>query len=556
MKRKQLLALLLALCLLLCALAACKKDAPSDPGVDPGQQDTPTPDNPDQPSPDGKEIDGDQQSDDSESPAPEIHPTREELLEPQDDLFCSRTSVTYENINGGPVTVYSFYRDTHERGNNPNFAQAVLIYQCLQYKLARPEEDVFMTVSSFHLSIALSACVVPGSPDYGSTRNIYDADYTEDGYYRLSYLLVEAARNGIEVTVIAQLNAAGTLQEDGTKREDFSFVSYFTPFLSEPSNIPGKKIGDFMTFRPSYWTCYNNKPAADMMHNKVCTVSNFLDADGVAFWTGSINLDGVNYLDQNGNDSIQTAVLVEGHEALRRIAYNYTRILADYCDQEDAVPFRVRISAETTRQVDLLTQGRGNEIAPDEQIVYLGTENDPVFELYFTPFGGSFSTWEPTYNPYIKYFQKLMDASKGSERIELIWNNVKYVQTFELANMITEAIAKSFEDSANPDNVLWLHLPGVDGSYFSDLYGEDGFSLNETSELYHSKDLQLSYVEDGVRYYVSVLNSLNFHEGSMFHQTNTVLVIKERDEIGNDFYIDYITITTPGLDIRSRRVTE
>ena len=82
---------------------------------------------------------------------------------------------------------------------------------------------------------------MPGSPDYGHLKNIYDADYTEDGYYRISYLLVEAARNGVEVTVIAQLNAAGTLQEDGNNRDDFHFPSYFTPALRKTPTFPAKK---------------------------------------------------------------------------------------------------------------------------------------------------------------------------------------------------------------------------------------------------------------------------------------------------------------------------
>ena len=486
--------------------------------------------------------------------------TAEEVLEPLSNDYRSRTQTTYYGINGEDVTVYGLYRNQYEQGNNPNFAQALMIYQCIKYKQKHPEKQVYASIQSFHFSVALAACVDPTKPDYGHTKNLYDCDYTSDGYVRLSYLLVEAAKWGIELYVVGQIDAAPT-DQNGVVMADFSFVQYFNSHLNDDCYVAGKKVSDFMTFGNCEWKSYGDKSAADMMHNKTCTVSNYIDNSGkehgAAIWSGSINIDGVNSLEQNGNDSIQTAVVITHHEKMREVIYNFTKLVASYCGQEDVVPFRTEAIKKTTEQIDLLLSGRGSEIPAGEQIVYLGTENDAVFELYFTPFGGSFSTWDKDCNPFVKYIASMLAAAEGDEYIEFIWNNVKYNQTFELADIMMEAVSLAFEINANKNSILHLHLPGADISYFDKLtVGENiGYkSVNSYYIPYHIKDLQLSYKLGGVRQYITVLNSLNIHEGSSYHQTNTVIVIKENDTIGNDFYVEYATLTTPGIDFLSRRV--
>lgn len=485
--------------------------------------------------------------------------TRDELLIPLNNDFRSRTETVYHNINGNDVTVYGLYRHCFEQGNNPNFAQALMISQCIKYKEQFPEENVYITIQSFHFSIALAACVDPQNPNYGHTKNIYDCDYTEDGYYRLSYLLVEAAKKGIEVTVIGQLDADGTDQGEG-KVNDISFVGYFDSHLSDDAYISGKKVSDYMDFVFCRWMSYGDKSAADMMHNKTCTVSNYIDNNGekhgAAIWTGSINIDGVNHLEQNGNEAVQTAVVITEHEEMRRVMYNYAKLVAAYRGQEDIVPFRAEVAARTTAQIELLRNGRGNEIPKDEQIVYLGTENDRVFELYFTPFGGSFSTWDTVHNPYVKYIAELLDAATGEDYIEFVWNNVKYTQNFELADMMMEAVNHAFVLNNNKDSLLHLHMAGVKTEFFDKLVAGENIGykyVNTNPGIHHTKDLQLSYVKNGERQFVTILNSLNIHEGSMYHQTNTVLVIKESESVGSHFYASYAMLTTPSFDFLSRR---
>ena len=547
MNFKKIIALLLCLSSILsvCSLTACKND-----DVPPVTDDT---------------GDGEPQP---EPPAPEVPldinaiNKRSEVLQPLSNNFLSRTETVYKNINGGDVTAYNFYVEPNENSNNPNFSQALLIYQCIKYKEAHPEADVNISIATFHFSVVFAACLDRNSPEFGKVKSLYDSDYTSDSYYRLSYLCVEAARKGINITVVGQLDASPVIANPGgTMRDDYSFDEYFTSHLNDPAYIEGKKVSDFMTYRKCDWTSYNDKSATDMMHLKACTVSNYIDFEGKehggSVWFGSINIDGIHYNGVNGHNSIQSGIIISDHEELRRVTYNYTNLIADNCGQEDVLTFRNIVSTRLAQQIDRINAGNGRLIPKDEQIIYLGTETDSVFRLYFTPFGGTQNAWDTKYNPYCKYIEKMWIASEGDDYIEFIWNNVKYNQSFDLADTFAEMIAASFIRNSNTQIHLHLQLPGIDTSCFNGLIEGENIGVNSVNEYgygYHIKDVQLSYVENGVRHYVTLFNSLNFHEGSMSYQSNFFLVIDETDATGNNIYTNYAIMTTPGIDFECHRV--
>ena len=52
----------------------------------------------------------------------------------------------------------------------------------------------------------------------------------------------------------------------------------------------------------------------------------------------------------------------------------------------------------------------------------------------------------------------------------------------------------------------------------------------------HSKDLMMSYSENGQRHYVSILTSCNYYMIAFNYRTNSMLVIHETEESGGDFY--------------------
>ena len=499
---------------------------------------------------------------DKEPPTIDEQNKRDEVLSLLDNDYESRSHTSYANINGKTVDLYTFYRANNESQNNPNFSQILMVKQCIDYKIKHPEEDVKITICSFHFSVYLSACLDPTKEEYGNLKNLYGAsDYDEEsGYYRLSYLLVEAAKHGIDVTVIGQLNASSVLVSEGVKKGDYSFWQYFTGRLNWGTYIPGKNVGDFLTVRKTEWTSYGDKAAADMMHLKSCTVSNFIDNNGgehgTAVWLGSTNIDGVDYLGRNGNNGMQTGVVITGHDAIYNVICNYVELMTHYCGQEEINIFRDIVIDRNTEQIALIEAGRGNEIPSDEQIVYLGSENDKVFEFFFAPFGGDTNVWDTSTNPFCKYLNKLLPTNSDSEYIEILWNNVKFVQNFDLGDTMMEVIAKAFKESGRKDNVLRLRLPGIDKNLFSSLKAGNniGHKYIGGAGSYHIKDLQLSYSEGGERYYVTLYNTLNMHEGSMCYQTNTVFIVKETAETGNRFYIDYAILTSPDIEFESKRV--
>ena len=471
-------------------------------------------------------------------------------LEPLDTSsnFMSLNTAVYDNVNGGTVTVDTFVYHEGEKANNGNFGEGILIYQAMLYKKAHPDENVSIDISSFRFSVEAAVCINRNSRYFGYMRNLYGQEYDKYGFVRISYLLVCAAKMGIDVTVIGQLDAYPISSSDP------NFYEYFTDHLSDPCDsdyVTDKTVGDFMTFRNCYWKSYDDKDATDMMHTKLCAVSHYIDMNGKehrnAVWTSSANLDGINSNATNGNNKLQTATIVSDHEGIYRVSRNYLHLIAQHCDQEGVYEFRTLINNMTTRQVDLILAGKENEINKDEQIVYLGSSTDSVFELYFTPFGGDTAVWDETYNPYCKYLRNLYN-SEGY--IILTWNNAKFGD-FCLGSQIEEMIIASFHKNADPNNKIYVNLDDFNQDAFSDLtLGEDiglkSFNDKDFGQI-HTKDLQVSYVKDGQRYYVTLLNSLNVHGGSMSYQSNFLLVIKETELQEDGVFFTIADETTVGV---------
>ncbi len=462
--------------------------------------------------------------------------------------FMSLNTTRFPNINGSDVTVDTFVLHEGDVSDNCNVGEGLLIYQALCYKKAHPEENVKISISSFRLSVAAAICLDRESRYFGYMRALYGQNYDSYGFVRISYLLACAASMGIEVTIIGQL--------DGNPRSssDPGFEEYFNRMMlssCDADYAPGHNLGDFMNFRASHWTSYGDKGASDMMHTKLCAVSHYLDKDGVehrnAVWTSSSNLDGINSSGTNGVNKLQTATLISDHAEIYRIAHNYLELVAAYSEQEDVYYFRDLAIAMSTQQIDLLNAGRGSEIPADQQIVYLGTENDPVFELYFAPFGGEMANWSEVYNPFAKYVRALYNSE---DYILLTWNNVKWA-SYCLRNQLQLMITEAFHKNPNSANKIYVNLPGFAQEAFADLsVGKDiGFmSFNTYNQGgIHTKDLQVSYVENGQRYYVSLLNSMNTHGGSMAYQSNFALVIKETACTEDSVFFTIADETTKGI---------
>lgn len=465
--------------------------------------------------------------------------------------FGGRSAYVFDNINGKSVGVETFYIHPSEAfENNPNIGQAVMLNDAIRYKEAHPDEEVYASITSYHLSVIASVCLDETSSNYLRTKALYNENFDSEGYVRIAYLPIKAAMHGVNVIVIGQIDANPVSVSENESKNDLSFENYYNDYLNKPTYIDGKVISDYLKFRVARWTVHD-KSASDMMHLKSCSVSNYRDYQGndhgSAIWLGSINLDGINYLGHNGNNGSQTGVIVSEHDDLRRVLWNYTSLMSDYCEQESVLEFRTIMTARNKQQIDALINNNYDLINKDEQIVYLGTQQDNIFELYFTPLAGNFNEWNTEYNPYSKYFSKLLPENNGRSNITLSWAIAGFTEDSVFSKTLLDLMVKAFTENPNKQNRLYLSLPYGDGdrkvnyNIFDKLIvgNNIGFKKFDAGYYVHSKDIQMSYVEDKERKYVSILNSLNFHQGSAFYQTNSFLVIKENNTVGNNIYTDF-----------------
>ena len=461
--------------------------------------------------------------------------------------FMSDGVTVFENINGETVTVDSFVYAEYAKDGIATVGAGLLIYQAMLYKQAHPAEDVSIAISAYRFSVEAAVNINRNSRYFGYMRQLVGQEYDQFGFVRISYLLVSAAKMGINVTVIGQLDAYPI------DANDPNFYDYFTGHLDTPCDpdYTTGVVGDYMNFSFSYWTL-TGKGGTDMMHTKLCAVSHYLDMNGVAHknavWTSSTNLDGISSKGYNANWKLQTATIVSDHEYIYRVSVNYLRLIAEYSAQEAIYEFQDFMSQEGARQIDLILAGKANEIPANEQLVYMGTENDDVFELYFTPFAGGTTVWDETYNPYCKYLREMYNSE---DSIIFVWNAAEYGSDFPLGQQIEDIIVGSFFNNKNAENKFYGMMENFDGSKLNGLtVGKDIglISLNEYQlGSVHNKDILLSYVKDGQRYYVSLLNSCNMHAGSMCYQSNFMLVIKETDCDEDSVFFNMADLSTKGI---------
>lgn len=401
-----------------------------------------------------------------------------------------------------------------------------------------------ITFSSYRTSVTASVCVLPESKYYGYMRSLYGTNYDEHGFVRISYMLTEAARMGIEVTLVNQLNSYGVSQyKPSTKknatRSTLSHYTYFTQALASDcydSYAPGKKVSDFMKYVKVAWTV--DDKTSDMQHIKSASVSHYLATDGTehrsAVFFGSANLDENNYRGANGNNSSQSGVIVSDHDELYRVTYNYMQLMTRYTGLEEIMELRRLVNEMNNRQIALIRSGRGDEIPSDEQIVYLGTDEDPVFELYFTPFGGSADAWNTETNPICKYIDKLYGST---DYVEFIWNEFGY-GACHVGNTMSKMLERAFCDRPNVNNKIAIRVTGFNTDRIQKLKvgSEIGYRSIKDGTNIHSKDILLSYEENGERHRVSLMTSCNFYMIAFNYRTNSLLVINETDRTGGDFY--------------------
>ncbi len=497
--------------------------------------------------------------------------------------YAGAKSETYYNVNGTTVKLDLLKFHTNEIYGNNSFAEAEVIFNTIRYKLAHPTEEVYLDFSSYRFSIGAAACVDMNNPKYGTMKQLFDSNFTISAdtgrieYIRLSYLMVLAAKCGVHVRTMAQLNGyylqdnvVGGKLEGYKQIDEASFLDYMNGFLTtscyELEGLSGKTVGDFLTNRRTEWIVVE-RSASDMMHYKSCASSAIIDNRGAerknVVWLSSQNLDGINVAStvpitdynnnhptvegSNGNNNMQTGVVIYGHDDIYRVCKNYYNIQWENCEQEDADNFRFEVRHRNAEQFELINSGHADQIPADEQILYLGSATDNVFEMYFTPLVGSTHSFDKRYNPFAKYTAKMLNSE---DWIAYSLYNVKFNHG-TITEAWTQMIVEAFKKNQNVNNKLRIHcvdnLYGAD-NWFTARYDflEVGKNIGFKEVQYpyqlpwlHNKDITVSWKENGVRQYVVVQTSLNIHSGAFAYQSNYMLVVHENEQMGHKFYDDY-----------------
>lgn len=464
--------------------------------------------------------------------------------------FMSKNTTVFPDINGQDVMVDTFVYPANGKADNPNFGQGTMIYQAILYKQAHPQEEVYIDIASYRFSVQAAVNINRNSRYFGYMRDLQDREYDQYGFVRISYLLITAAKMGIHV------NAIGHRDAYPVSASALNLNDYFTTKLNDPCDpayVENGVIDDYLDFTYCQWSLSNGgRGGNDMMHTKMCAVSHYLDMNGVAHknavYTSSSNLDGINSTAINANYKLQTGTIITNHEALYKTAINYLRLIPQYKEQEQIYLLQHLMNEKSTEQINLILDGKASEIDESERIVYIGGENDSVFELYFTPFGGGTLTWDENCNPYCKYMRKLYDSE---DYINFAWNAAEYSGGFTLGKQLETMLTEAFHKNKNVKNKIYTVTDTFDGSSFDDLVvGKDigfkSFNKRDFGKI-HNKDLHFSYVENGERQFVTLHNSLNMHSGSMYFQSNFALVIKETNGCDKDsVYYTFIENSVSG----------
>ncbi|MBQ7624066.1 MAG: hypothetical protein IJS65_02165, partial [Clostridia bacterium] len=418
-------------------------------------------------------------------------------------------------------------------------------------------EDVSIYFSSYRTSVTAAVCVDRNSKYFGYMRSLFDCEYDNHGFIRISFMLADAARMGIHVVLVTQLDSYGTNQYSASaskhyaQKANLNHSAYFRDALTKncyTSYAPGKKVSDYMTFAKVGWDV--DARNADMHHMKSALVSNYVDKDGVehgpSIYLTSSNLDENDYLGRNGNTGSQSGVIVSDHPALYNVCKNYLDLCVKYKKADEMPLFREVVRLRQTEQVDLIHAGLGDTIPENKRLVYLGSDSDNVFQMCFTPLPGGVMVWDTEHNPYAKYLSE-MASSTGP--VTFTWNMPYNVCENYFEYTFEDLICEAFHKNKNAQNRIYLHFESFQASKYNDLVvGRDiGFKAVNTNlnKYLHSKDIVMSYENGGVRKYISIISSANFGVGPFWQRSNSVLVIRETEEAHN-FYTIFGRASTYG----------
>ena len=473
-----------------------------------------------------------------------IDPEKEDYINDDYDKYprgqnrtslLSRSTASYGIIKNSneKVLADSYYSGAGEALNSPDAGMGILLYNTILYKIANPQEQVSIAFISRDISISAAVCVIPQSRYYGYMRSLEgeEIDYDENGFIRISFMLVEAAKMGIKVSVVAH---DGEESDEGDPEENFK--AYFVQALEQDcykKYADGKKVSDNMSFTALNWS------EEQSLRMRALTVSHYVDRFGVSFKNAVFfSGDSLDAVDEKGHcGKARSGVAVTGHNEIYNATVNFIDLVADYSDADGFAKLKEIVDARNTAQSKLIAEGKETKISQKEQILWLGNAEDTIFKLCFLCGEGGIGSASALYSAELDALAASAKEYPDEQRI-FAANFESYRGNVELYRALNEKLKAAFVDSANSVNRFEIGAKEFENDIFSALkVGESvGYFKIKSDDAPDSTETVMSYVKNGVRRYVSVIPSYEFEDAEA-RSVTSMITITETDEVGDRFYL-------------------
>ncbi len=418
-------------------------------------------------------------------------------------------------VDGQDVKVEVYGRNTGDQTDHPVFAVCELVNKSINYKLAHPEEDVYIDYAIYRMETDTACYYNPKSRKYGKTT-IMSKPYKKD-CETVAYSFVKAAKNGIRVRLIyhrdKDLNASTT-------------YDWFQTFMNEKCFFDEtKRVADFLNVRKAQWNL--SESMSNQMHNKQLLVSDYVDWDGTEYHNAvnsmTSNVD--SYLPSNRpikkKDWTHSGFTISGHD---------------------------KVFEANQRYFDITFANWKNRFAFVEDVLNAHKTNslnyaDDYFECYFTPIPQNYMDgYDVDNNPFAKYIEKLND-SQGQIKCYM---NMYSLSAHALTNKMCRRLNDAFKNNQTKGNdcgfIIKKDIVPADAEYQN--LKEIGY-LSVGAKT-HSKDIMFYYGDTDE--YVVITGSTNLGYSGWFSKSNHSIVFKEKGEsheIYDAFYKTYL-----GADVK------
>ncbi len=451
------------------------------------------------------------------------------------NALLSRSTVVYNDILGNRVLADSYFGGENEALNDPDAGLGLLLYSSITYKIAHPDEEVKISFVCKDMSLSTAVCVIPQSRYFGYMRalNGNGNDYDENGFIRIAFMLVEAAKMGIDVTLVGQT----TVDEELLEQPEAAFLSYFKNALSQDcynKYAKGEKVSNHLRLESVDWS--GDGEEAPSVSLTSLAVSKYLDRYGEAHENAVfLSQSGLQSVDGSGlNGGANSGVIVTGHSEIYNATVNFIDLIAANSGKDGYETFKETVNERNSAQTALIENGLEYLISNDEQIVWLGGWGDDVFKLCFAPDGG----FEGSRDLIRNELEGLGESAKDFPDEYRILSVNGSIAALDLTN---EIINSAFVESTNVGNRLEIKLDGYENSELSKLeLGENiGHLAVDGAQGRDSGEALLSYMKDGERRFVTLISASGCGMGA-------ALSITETESIGDAFYASLGVASTDG----------